>query len=154
METNQHSGGMKLKGKYFIKLYGPDGQLKDERIGYNVICTDGKEMLAAFLASAAASATKWDTHHMAVGTGTGAEDAANTALGTEVVRTTATATYTSGAIVEFKATFTTGTAAGAITEYGLLSSSTGGTLLSRDKEDVINVGADDTLTVTAQITLS
>jgi len=45
-------------------------------------------------------------------------------------------------------------AAGAIVEYGLLSSNTAGTLISRDVESVINVGASDTLEVVYQLTVS
>ena len=57
-------------------------------------------------------------------------------------------------IYQVKATFGTGLGTGAIVEYGLFSSSTAGTLFARDTESVINKGANDTLTVTAQFTVS
>jgi hypothetical protein len=52
------------------------------------------------------------------------------------------------------ATFASGVGTGAIVEYGLFSSSTGGTMFSRDTEAVINKGANDTLVVTTEVTIS
>jgi len=144
----------KLSGKWKAELRGPDGQLKDVKIGSNVICTNGKEFLASFLQSATAAAATFTMKYIAIGTDATAEAAANTTLGTEVARHTGTVSYVSGQIFQVKATFAAGTGTGAIVEYGLLSSSSAGTLLARDTESVINKGASDTLTVTAQITIS
>lgn len=143
-----------LKGKYLIRLYDEKGCLKDERAGYNVIVDDGKSFVAAFLNSAAAGAATFTMKYVGIGTGTTAESSSQTALVTEVARTTATASNISGAIYQLTATFAAGTGTGAITEYGIFSSSSAGTMLSRDLENVINKGASDTLTVTAQITFS
>lgn len=144
----------KLSGKWKAELRGPDGELKDVKIGSNVICTNGKEFLASFLQSAAVGASTFTMKYIAIGTDATAEAAANTALGVEVARHTGTVSYVSNQIYQVKATFGTGLGTGAITEYGLLSSSSAGTLLARDTESVINKGANDTLTVTAQITIS
>jgi hypothetical protein len=146
---------MKLKGRWFITLYNGD-QVKDYREGDNVIVTDGKSFLAQFLNSAAAAASTFTMRYIAIGTGTGAEAAADAALGTEAARaTTGTVSAVSGAIYQVTATFASGVGTGAITEYGLFStaSATAGTMFSRDLEDVINKGANDTLTVTTQITV-
>jgi hypothetical protein len=143
-----------LKGRYFVRLYGPDGGLKDERVGDNVVTTVGKEFIASFLKSAALAASTFTAKYPAIGTDATAEAAANTGLGTEVSRHTGTVSYTSGGIYEVVATFATGSGTGAIVEYGLYSSSTGGTLLSRDVESAINKGANDTLTITYQLTFS
>jgi len=142
-----------IKGHWEMKLYGPDGKLKETRAGENVITTVGKEMLARYLLSATTSGAN-TLKHIAIGTGSTAEAAGDTALGTEVARTTGTVTYTSGAIYEVLATFAAGTGTGAIAEYGLYNSSTGGTLFSRDTETVINKGAGDILTVTTKVTFS
>ena len=75
-------------------------------------------------------------------------------MGTEVSRHTSTASYLSGQIFQVKGTFATGSGTGAIVEYGLFSSSTGGTLIARDTESAINKGANDTLTVICQLTIS
>lgn len=145
---------IKISGHWHMKLFGPDGALKQEVRGDNVITTNGKELLAAYLASAAASATVNPFKYVAIGTGTTAESAADTALATELTRTTGTASYVSGAIYQVSATFAAGTGTGAITEYGLFNTSSAGTMFNRDVETVINKGASDTLSVTMQVTLS
>lgn len=145
---------IKISGHWHMKLFGPDGVLKQEVSGENVITTNGKEMLAAYLASAAASATVNPFKYVAIGTGSTAESASDTALATELTRTTGTASYVSGAIYQVTATFAAGTGTGAITEYGLFNTSTGGTMFNRDVETVINKGASDTLSVSMQVTLS
>lgn len=148
------SGEVKLVGRWRMDLYGPDGALKDFKVGTNVVCTNGKEFLASFLYSAAVAASTFTCKYIAIGTDSTAEAAAQTALFTEVSRHTGTVSYVSNQIFQVTATFATGSGTGAITEYGLLSSNTAGTLLARDTESVINKGANDTLTVTAQFTLS
>lgn len=145
---------IKITGHWQMKLYGSDGALKQEVAGENVITTNGKEMLAAYLASAAASATVNPFKYVAIGTGTTSESASDTALVTELTRTTGTASYVSGAIYQVTATFAAGTGTGAITEYGLFNTSSAGTMFNRDVESVINKGASDTLQVTMQVTLS
>jgi hypothetical protein len=146
--------GVTLKGKWFVELYGPDGELKDKKEGHNVVCTNGKEFLASFLYSAAAAASTFTCKYIGIGTDSTAEAAAQTALGTESARHTGTVSYVSNQIYQVKATFGTGMGTGAIVEYGLFSSSTGGTMLSRDVEAAINKGANDSLTCTLQLTLS
>jgi len=143
-----------LKGRWRAELRGPDGELKEVREGNNVVCTNGKEFLASFLQSAAAAASTFTMRYIAIGTDSTAEAAANTALGTELARHTGTVSYVSNQIYKVTATFATGSGTGAIVEYGLFSSNTAGTMLARDTESAINKGANDTLTVVAQITLS
>lgn len=147
-------GGVALKGRWKATLRGPSGEVKQVAEGDNVVCTNGKEFLASFLKSAAAAASTFTMKYIGIGTDSTAEAAANTALGTELARQTGTATYTSGAIYSVTATFAAGTGTGAIVEYGLFSSSTGGTMLNRDTEAVINKGASDTLEVRCDLTIS
>lgn len=146
--------GVTLKGKYFVVLYGPDGEAKEQREGHNVVTTVGKEFIASFLKSAAVAASTFTCKYAAIGSDSTGEAAANTAMGTELARTTGTVSYTSGAIFNVVATFPAGTGTGNVYEYGLFSSSTGGTLLSRDTEALITKGAGDTLTVTYNLTFS
>jgi hypothetical protein len=123
------------------------------REGYNVITTTGLHALADYLCSAAASATQNTFYFIAIGSDSTAEAAADTALGTELSRHTGTVTAFT-AVYQVKATFASGSGTGNIYEYGLLNANSGGKLLSRDTEGLITKGANDTLTVTAQITLS
>lgn len=145
---------IKLKGRYFATLYGPDGKPKQSVEGDNIITTVGKEFLASFLSSAAAGAATMTAKYAAIGSDSTAEAVGNTALGTELARTTGTVSYVSGAIYQVTATFAAGTGTGNVYEYGLFSSSTGGTLISRDTEGLITKGASDSLQVTYQLTLS
>jgi hypothetical protein len=148
------SEDVKLVGKWYVSLYGPDGVKKDYREGKNVITEGGLSFLASFLNSANAAASTFTMAYVAIGTDSTTEAASNTALGTEAARHTGTVSYVSDAIYRVTATFASGTGTGAIVEYGLLSSNTAGTLFSRDTEAVINKGSDDTLTVTTEITYS
>jgi hypothetical protein len=143
-----------LKGKWNMTLTGESGDVKQVIEGQNVICTNGKEFLASFLQSAAGAASTFTMKYIAIGSDSSAEAAGNTALGGELARTTGTVSYVSGAIYQVTATFATGSGTGSIYEYGLLSSSSAGTMLSRDTEAVINKGANDTLTVVCQLTLT
>lgn len=147
-------GSPKLKGEWFITLQGPDGAVKDYRQGFNVVTTVGKEFIASFLSSAAAGAATFTGRYIAIGTGSSAESASDTAMGTEASRSTGTCSYISGQIFQVTATFATGAGTGSIVEYGLFSSNTGGTLIARDTEAAINKGANDILTVVAQFTIS
>ena len=145
---------LKLSGYWTAVLRGPNGEIKQEVEGHNVICTNGKEFLASFLSSAAAGASTFTMKYIGIGTDSTSELAADTSLGTELSRHTGTVSYLSNQIYQIVATFATGSGTGAIVEYGLFSSNTAGTMLSRDTESVINKGASDTLQVTAQITIS
>lgn len=144
---------VELIGHWYMTLTGPDGEIKEEKAGKNVVVENGKEFLASFLNSAATAASTFLMRYVAIGTDATAEAVSNTALGTEVSRHTGTVTYTSGALYEVVATFAAGSGTGAIVEYGLFSANSGGTMFSRDTESVINKGASDTLTVTTKITV-
>lgn len=145
---------MKLKGKWYISLYGPKGELKDYREGNNVITDDGTSFLAAFLTSAAAAASTFTMNYIAVGTNSTAEASTDSSLGGELARVAATISNVTGSIYRMTASFLSGTGTGAITEYGVFDSSSAGTMLSRDTEDVVNKGANDDLIVVTDITIS
>lgn len=145
---------VKMKGEWFITLYGPDGQVKDRKQGFNVVTTVGKEFIASFLKSAVAAASTFTGRYIGIGSNNTAEAAGDTALGTELSRHTGTASYLSGQIYQVTATFATGSGTGNIYEYGLLSSNSAGTLIARDTEALITKGANDTLTVVCQLTIS
>lgn len=144
---------VRLYGKYSAILTDENGREKQRVEGSNVVCTNGKEFLASFLNSAALAASTFTMKYLAIGTDATAEAAGNTALGSEASRHTGTVSYVSNQIYQVTATFAAGSGTGAIAEYGLFSSNTNGTMLSRDTESVINKGASDTLTVTYQLTI-
>jgi hypothetical protein len=143
---------MKLSGYWWSTLYNA-GEIKQKVEGHNVITTDGLSFVAGFLVGNVTTASTFTMRYIAVGSNNTAESAANTALGTELARVSGVVSQVTGAIYRVTATFPSGIGTGAIVEYGLLSSSSAGTMLSRDTEAVVNKGANDELVVVTEITL-
>jgi hypothetical protein len=143
---------LNLLGKWKAVLTRAD-EVIAEKEGYNVITTAGVSAFVDYLCSAALSATKNTFSYVAIGSDNSAEANTDTALGTELSRHTGTVTAFSS-IYQVTATFASGSGTGNVYEYGLLNSNSAGDMLSRDTEGLITKGANDVLTVTAQITLS
>lgn len=140
------------KGHVVMELRGPDGVLKDRREFDNVVTTAGKTYLAAWLAAATQSGEFMT--YVGLGTGTTAADAADTTLETPLA-TRVDGTLTSATNVwQNVAVFSAGVDTGAVTEAGLFSASSSGTMFAHQVFAVINKGASDALTVTWQVTLS
>jgi|TARA_R100000152_G_C6778255_1_gene208776 hypothetical protein len=116
----------------------------------NLVVTAGKNYVASRIKDASATAMS----HMAVGSGTTAAAAGNTALGSELGRVSLTSTSVSNAVVTYTATFAAGTGTGAVTEAGILNASSSGTMLCRTVFSVVNKGANDSMTVTWTVTVS
>ena len=116
----------------------------------NLVVTAGKN----FVASRIVGTSSGVMSHMAIGSGTTAAAAGNTALGSELGRVSLTSGTASSAVVTYVATFAAGTGTGAVTEAGLLNASSGGTLLCRTVFSVVNKGANDSMTVTWTVTVS
>tara|TARA_E500000318_G_C3478877_1_gene179619 strand:+ start:45 stop:476 length:432 start_codon:yes stop_codon:yes gene_type:complete len=139
--------GLKLTGKLKIALNGETVQEVN-----NLVVTDGKEYVASRMKDASATAMS----HMAIGSGSTAAAAGNSALGSQLGRvalTGGTGTV-SGAVVTYVATFPAGTGTGAVTEAGILNASSSGTLLCRTVFSVVNKGASDSMTITWTVTVS
>tara|TARA_R100000329_G_scaffold61016_1_gene54544 strand:- start:5652 stop:6077 length:426 start_codon:yes stop_codon:yes gene_type:complete len=136
---------LKLKGKLAIALNGKTVQEVD-----NLVVTAGKGYVASRMKDATATAMS----HMAIGSGTTAAAASQTALGTELGRVSLTSTNVSGAVVTYVATFAAGTGTGAVTEAALLNASSGGTMLCRTVFSVVNKGSADSMTITWTVTVS
>lgn len=136
---------LKLKGKLAIALNGKTVQEVD-----NLVVTAGKGYVASRMKDATATAMS----HMAIGSGTTAAAASQTALGTELGRVSLTSTNVSGAVVTYVATFGAGTGTGAVTEAALLNASSGGTMLCRTVFSVVNKGSADSMTITWTVTVS
>lgn len=116
----------------------------------NLVVTDGKE----FVASRMKDTTKAAMSHMAIGTGSSAAAAGNSALGSEANRQSLTSTSVSGAVVTYVATFGPGNGTGAITEAGLFNASSSGDMLCRTVFAVVNKGGSDSMTITWSVTVS
>jgi hypothetical protein len=140
---------LKVTGDVAIKLYNKDGSLKDEREIKNLVVTVGKTFIASRITS-----TTTAMSHMAIGSGAVAAAAANTTLGTELGRVALASATSSGAVVTYTASFPAGTGTGAVTEAGVFNASSAGTLLCRTVFAVVNKGADDSMSITWQVTVS
>lgn len=143
---------VKLVGKWKSVLERGSQVVQVEE-GFNVITTTGLHAMAAYLASAALSATQNTFFYIGIGSDNTAEGASDTALGTELSRHTGTVTAFT-AVYQVIATFASGSGTGNVYEYGLFNANSAGKMLSRDTEGLITKGANDRLTVTAQITLT
>ena len=137
--------GLKLKGKLAISLNGKIIQEVD-----NLVVTAGKGYVASRMKDATATAMS----HMAMGSGSTAAAASDTALGNQLGRVALTSTTVSNAVVTYVASFPAGTGTGAVTEAAILNASSGGTMLCRTVFSVVNKGAQDSMTVTWTVTVS
>ena len=137
--------GLKLKGKLAISL-----NIKIIQEVDNLVVTAGKGYVASRMKDASATAMS----HMAIGSGSSAAGASDTALGSQLGRVALTSTTVSSAVVTYVASFPAGTGTGAVTEAGILNASSGGTMLCRTVFSVVNKGASDSMTVTWTVTVS
>ena len=140
---------IKVTGDVQIKLVGPDGQIKHEQTIKNLVVTTGKQFIASRM-----TGTTTAMSHMAVGSGTTAAAAGDTALGTELGRVALTSATTTGAVTTYVASFPAGTGTGAVTEAGVFNAASAGTMLCRTVFAVVNKGVDDGMTITWAITVS
>ena len=141
---------LKVTGGLKVEVKDKDGNVKDTRELKNLVVTAGLGFIASRMKEATADAMT----HMAIGTGTTAAAAGQTALVTEAARQSLTSTTVSSNTVEYVAAFAAGTGTGAITEAGVLNAASGGTLLCRTVFSVVNKGASDSMTITWTITIS
>lgn len=143
---------LKVTGHIHFKLFGANGELKEERDIKNVVVTVGKNYLATWLT--AATQADYFMRYIALGTGTNAANASDTTLQTELSSRVAGTLTPSSNVWQNVASFGPGVDTGAITESGIFSASSAGTMFARQTFAVINKGAGDSLQVTWQITFS
>jgi hypothetical protein len=145
-----------LTGSVKVQLFDENGNLKQEHEDHNLIVTIGKSYLATWLAAASQAGPFMS--YIALGTGTSGPSASDTTLGSELtgggnVRVQGTLTPSSNTWNN-SATFAPGNGTGAVTEAGLFSDVTAGTMFARQVFAVYNKAAGDTLTISWTVTLS
>lgn len=144
--------GLQWKGSFAFILRKGNGDVEVRRKD-NMVLNTGFDFVCN--AVGAASARPGSMSHIAVGTGTTAVAATQSALVTELARKSATYAHTAGTkVMTFTTTFEKGEATGAITEAGLCNAATGGIFMDRVTFAVINKASDDVLTINLQFTLS
>jgi hypothetical protein len=135
---------MKMTGRLIISINGSVVQEVD-----NLVVTAGKEFVAARMVGTSSDVMD----NMAIGSGSTAAAAGDTALGSELDRQSATSSV-SGAVVTYSATFGAGDGTGAVTEAGLFNAASGGSMLCRTVFSVVNKGASDSMTISWAVTVS
>lgn len=140
------------KGRIKFELFDASGKLKEVREINNVVVTVGKNYLATWLT--AATQAGYFMQYIGLGTGVAAANASDTALGTELSTRVAGTLTPSANVWQNVASFGPGVNTGAITESGIFSASSAGTMFARQTFAVINKGAGDSLQVTWQVTFS
>ena len=136
--------GLKLTGKLSIAIN--DEVVKEVP---NLVVTAGKNYVADRIKNNSTVMS-----HMAIGTGSTATAAGDTALGSQTARTALTSTTVTDNEIVYVDTFPAGTGTGAITEAGIFNASSGGTMLCRTVFSVVNKGANDAMTITWTVTVS
>lgn len=139
---------LKVVGAVSIVVKDKNEKVVEERKINNLVVTSGKNFIASAL-----QAPPVLMSHMALGSGTIAPAAAQTALETEIGRVALTDTTVVDNVVTYTATFPPGTATGAVTEAGIFNSDTAGTMLCRTSFPVVNKGADDTISITWEVSI-
>ena len=140
----------KATGKLIVEIKNDKGVVVETREVKNLVVDDGLEFIASRMKDATATAMS----HMAIGTGTTAAAAADSALGSEAARNALTSTTVTSNAVAYVASFAAGEGTGAITEAGILNAGSSGTLLCRTVFSVVNKGASDSMTITWTVTIS
>jgi hypothetical protein len=143
---------MKATGRLNIVVKDKDGNVKDQREETNLVVTTG----LAFITSRMTDAADDVMSHMAIGTGTTAAAAGDSALGTEVHREALDSTTDSSNTIAYVSSFEANepSSAAAITEAGIFNAASGGTMLCRTVFDAVNKDVNDTMTITWTITLT
>lgn len=118
----------------------------------NLVVTSGKELVAANMQGDNVN----PIGYMALGTGSTPAALGDTSLEAELDRNPLSVPggTVAGAVITYETTWAPGDGTGAITEAGLFTASTGGTMLARTVFPVVNKGADDTITVVWDVTIS
>jgi len=140
----------KAKGRLNIVVKDADGNVKDSREVDNLVVNTG----LAYIASRMKDTTDTAMTHMAVGTGTTAAAAGDTALGSESHREALDSTTVTSNAIAYVSSFEPGKGTGALTEAGIFNAASAGTMLCRTVFDVVNKGANDTMSITWTITIT
>ena len=161
MKQTLKTEGAQLKGFIKIDHFDKEGNLIETVETPNALMNLGfKEVAGLFCTDQAGSYTAFD--YIAVGTGTTAATATDTTLATEETQNGLTRAAGTGTLVTVNETDDTAqfvksfsvTGSVAVTESGVLTAASTGTLLCRQTFSAINVANGDTLQITWKITVA
>ena len=153
-EKNQQNESITITGSVRKQLFNAEGILIYDHTDHNLVVTIGKQFLAYWLAGAtqATPFMSW----VGLGTGGTAPVVGNTGLQTPLAtRVQGTLTNPGSTnIWQNAASFGPGVDTGAITEAGLFSASTGGTMFARQTFSAVSKGAGETFVLTWSVTFN
>ncbi len=136
-----------------LATVGPDGVERDVRTFRNLVVNDGLDGAKSRLFEAATAINVFD--YVAIGSDATAEDAADSALGSELARAQATYSDAGTAACLLEVTFPAGTGTGNVNEVGLLDAAAAGVMYSRHAlSSTYPKAAGDALKVSIAITLT
>lgn len=145
---------LELRGELDIVVFDKNGLVKHAETVENLVVNAG----LAFIISRMVGTAKNVMGYMAVGSGSTAAAAGDTALGSQLGSRKAldstTITGSNNEKVQYVCTFAAGEGTGAITEAGIFNASSSGDMLCRTVFSVVNKAADDTMVITWTVTLS
>lgn len=155
------SQGAKLNGRIKIDHFDKEGQLIETVETPNTLTNTGFNEVAGLICSDE-SASHDAFNYIAVGTGTTAADATDTALESETTsdglsRASATGTLVTVNVTDDTAQFVHSfnvTGSVAVTESGVFNDASAGTMLCRQVFSAINVADGDTLQITWKVTVA
>lgn len=134
---------VKLKGRIIIRKISPTGEVEEDVVD-NLVVNVGKAAVAGLIIG---SGTPFG--YIAIGTGTTAEAATDTAMEFEIARKAATTSQVTTTVTNdtarFEATFSSAdglTGTSAVTEYGIFDAALGGTMLSHAIKPAKNMDWD------------
>ena len=143
---------MQLQGAMILIVRRASGDIETVHKD-NIIVNVGFDFIADAIGKSASRPSVMG--FIALGTGTTAAAASQSALVSELDRNAATYAHTTGSkAFSFTADFPAGDGTGAITEAGVFNAASGGIMLDRVVFPVVNKGADDSLTAVFTFTMS
>lgn len=140
---------LKAKGDVSIVINRENGDVDSFDIKNLVVSTG-----LAYIVSRMKDATATAMSNMAIGSGSTAAAAGDTALGGELGRVALTSTTVSANTITYVASFPAGTGTGNVQEAGIFNAGTGGTMLCRTVFGLVTKNAGDSMTITWTVTIS
>ncbi len=140
-----------ISGELELVLKDKDGNVKERRVEKNLVVSAGLNAILDRLVGTSEAVMS----HMALGSGSTAAAAANTALETQLGSREAldSSTVTTNSVA-YVCSFEAGDGTGAVTEAGIFNAASSGTMLCRSVFSVINKAASDSLSITWTITIT
>jgi hypothetical protein len=141
---------LKVKGHLTVRLFNKNGRLKAIKCIDNLVVSSGLNFIANRMANESDSVMS----HMAIGEGSVAASASNTALGSEAARVSLTSAAVTGSAIKYIGTFNAGVGTGSISEAGVFNASSNGTMLCRTVFSTLEKQDDDSLQIEWTVTVS